>query len=348
MKIAYFVPSLDAKGPIFVVKSLSDLLINKGHEIIIYYFDDKKKINFNCKTEKISIDQKIDFDYFDILHSHCLRPDIYLSKWKSHIKKAKIISTLHQDTYQSFKYDYNVLLAKLFTIYWCHIQSKFDMVISISNQLRNLYNQKIKTELVTIYNGCEIQLNNDYKSEYTNIISQKKNEGYNIIGTYAYVTKRKGLDQIIKALPILENCIFVIIGDGPEIMNLKALAKKLSVDKRVIFVPHQDKPYNYLSYIDVYVMPSYSEGFGLAMVEAAFAKKAIICSDLPSFHEIFPNGEALFFKFNNALSLKDQISESLDNKEKFGNSAFNRVNNCFRTDIMADHYEFLYRKLIQR
>ena len=95
MKIAYFVPSLDAKGPIFVVKSLSDLLIKREHEIIVYYFDEKEQIKFNCKTEKIAMNQKIDFDYFDILHSHCLRPDIYLSKWKKHIKHAKIISTLH-------------------------------------------------------------------------------------------------------------------------------------------------------------------------------------------------------------------------------------------------------------
>ena len=39
----------------------------------------------------------IDFEQYDIIHSHCLRPDMYIARWKKKINRAKLVSTLHQD-----------------------------------------------------------------------------------------------------------------------------------------------------------------------------------------------------------------------------------------------------------
>ncbi len=56
-------------------------------------------------------------------------------------------------------------------------------------------------------------------------ILEKKKE-YKILGTYAFVTSRKGLDQIIKVLPYLQEYVFIIIGEGPDIKELKLLSQK--------------------------------------------------------------------------------------------------------------------------
>lgn len=345
MKIAYFLPSLDSKGPIIVVKMLTELLVQKGHIVTVYYFDDIVKVHFNCEIKKISFNDKIDFDYYDILHSHCLRPDIYLVKWKKYIHKAKIVSTLHQDTFQSFKYEYNRITSFFFTLFWCLIQSKFDNVVCISKQIEKKYCRIILTKVLTIYNGCSIEegnTNNDIS-----LALSKIKEKYHVIGTYAYVTKRKGLEQVINSLLFLPDYAFVIIGDGPEILNLKKIAKKNSVEERVFFFSFQEKPYLYLKYFDLYIMPSYSEGFGLSMVEAALCKRPIVCSNLDSFHEIFPNREAIFFQPKNINDLQMKIKECYNMKELYSLKAYMRVVNAFTDKVMASNYEKLYNSILK-
>lgn len=346
MNIAYIVPSLDAKGPIIVTKLLSDYFVKNGHHVVVYYFDDIIQLKFNCRTERISTKEKIKFDSFDILHSHCIRPDMYLKKWKKQITRAKIVSTLHQDTYQSFKFEYNALLATIFTFHWTSIQSHFDCVVAISNQLKNLYQKRIKTQIRTIYNGCETIFDDEADPAFLDLIKKKKDCGFKIIGTYAYITKRKGVNQMISAIKSLKDYVAVIIGDGPEIVHLKQQATTDGVIDRTIFIPHQKKPYNYLKLFDVYIMPSYSEGFGLAMVEAALSHKAIVCTNLESFHEIFPKNEALFFEPDNITDLKDKIETAYLQNQELGMRSYRRAKEVFTTDIMGAKYEQLYKTLI--
>lgn len=345
MKIAYILPSLRNQGPIIVVKSLSDYLVQHGCEVDIYYFDDYPGMPFSCATRRIRMNEPIDFDKYDIIHSHCLRPDKYVVKWKNSIHHSKVISTLHQDTYRSFSYQYNFLLSKLFTWYWCRLQSQFDAVISISNQLKDIYNEKVKTDVVTIYNGCPTDFEKKKDCCLVDKLKSIKSQ-YKLLGTYAFVTRRKGLDQILKTLPYLTEYAFVIIGEGPDIDRLKQISAEFDITDRVFFFPYQKNPRNYLPYFDIYVMASYSEGFGLSMVEAALAKRAIVCSNLPSFDEIFPNNEASFFKLNNRDSLKNAILKAYDAKELYGMKAYDRCYNFFTSDKMGENHLAFYRKIL--
>lgn len=347
MKIAYILPSLRNQGPIIVVKNIVDYLVEWGVEIDVFYFDDfPSAMYFNCPVKKISMKTLLDFEQYDIVHSHCLRPDIYVAKWKKKLNRAKMISTLHQDTYRSFRYQYNFIQSHLFTKYWCFIQSKFDAVVSISEQLKKEYEGCIKAPITTIYNGCVINMDGEGDSGIVRSILEVKKK-YKILGTYAFVTPRKGLDQIIKALQYLQEYVFIIIGEGPNIKDLKLLSQKLRVSDRVIFFSYQKNPCNYLPYFDVYVMPSYSEGFGLSMVEAALAKKAIVCSDIPSFHEIFQNNEACFFKLQDIESLQKAIIKAYENRNVMGELAYERAYNHFTTQRMAENHLSYYQKLLR-
>ena len=344
MKIAFILPSLINNGPIVVVNNVVKYLKSYVEQIDVYYFDATPAMDFDCPVYKIRMNQAIDFDKYDIIHSHCLRPDKYVIKWRKKIKNAKIITTLHQDTFRSFQYQYNIALAYLFTRYWCHLQSKFDGVISISNQLKDGYQSYIHSKLTTIYNGCII---NEDSNLDASIISKQMEvkEKYKLLGTYAFVTRRKGLEQILKALIELPDYAFMIIGDGPDIARLLLLSKQTGISDRVYFIPYQKKPYNYLANIDVYVMPSYSEGFGLSMVEAALAKKSIVCSELPSFHEIFNNDEACFFELDNIDSLKRSIILAYENKLKLGERAYNKASDMFTAQRMAENHLKYYQNL---
>lgn len=346
MKIAYILPSLRNQGPIVVVKNIVDFLVEWGHDVEIFYLDETpSKMEFKCPAWHIKMKIHIDFDRYDVIHSHCLRPDVYVFRWRKRIHRAKIVSTLHQDTYHLFCDRYNPVAARLLTACWCYIQSKFDGVISISNLLRASYQKRIKAPITTLHNGCVMKLDRKTDGRIAEILTQVKST-YKLLGTYAFVVHCKGLVQVIQILPHLQDYAFAVIGEGPEISILKEQARTLGVADRVYFIPYQENPCNYLPYFDVYMMPSYSEGFGMAMVEAALGGKAIVCSDISVFHEIFNEDEVRFFTLDNTDSLQRAIHSAYIDREKLGKAAYVKANSEFTAQKMAENHKKYYDKLL--
>ena len=348
MKIAFIVPSLINKGPVIVVCNLVKYLKGKVELIDVYYFDEASStLSFDCNVYQISKSELINFDKYDIVHSHTLRADVYVNKWRKNIHRAKIISTLHQDTFNSFSIRYNRIVSLILTLYWCYIQRHFDGVISISNQLKKKYNRLLSEKITTIYNGCNIDSYN-VNIEIENLILSHKEKGYKILGSYAYITQGKGLSQVINILNLLPDYFFVIIGEGPYLAKLKKTVEKLNISDRVIFIPYLKAPYSYLQFLDIYMMPSYSEGFGLAMVEAALAKKSIVCSNIPSFHEIFNQSEVAFFDLDNSDSLIQAIKLAYIERDNRGELAYHKANMFFTAEKMADNHLFYYIEKIAK
>lgn len=343
MKIAFIVPSLVNEGPIVVVHSLVVNLLNKVDLIHVYYFDEKHGLNFPCQTIKIKMDEPINFNSYDVIHSHCFRADKYLAKWSRKVKNKNFISvsTLHQDTFQTFSYEYNRLITYLLTYYWLNIQKKMDVVCAISNQLQNKYAPYFK-KLVRIYNGCSLlDLPSNLDADFLKNIEKLKKK-YKILGTYALITRRKGIIQVLRFLENNPDYAFVVIGEGPALGELKEYVDKMKLNNRVLFHPYVKVPYYYLSNVDVYVIPSYSEGFGLSMVEAALQKKAIVCSDILSFNEIFSKEEASFFTLDNKISFEKAIYKAYENRLQMGEAAYCKATLKFTASIMAENYLSLY------
>ncbi|RXM46305.1 glycosyltransferase, partial [Flavobacterium sp. YO12] len=159
---------------------------------------------------------------------------------------------------------------------------------------------------------------------YVDKINELKERELVIIGSYAALNKRKGIDQIVRLLDIRDDLSLVFIGEGKEIKNLQYLAQSLGVADRLVFLPYTLKPYGYVHLFDIYAMPSRSEGFGLALVEAALTKTSIICSDIPVFHEIFNEDEVSYFKLEDIDSLNVAVTEALNKRSLKSNNAFEK------------------------
>lgn len=347
MKIAYILPSLRNQGPIVVTKNIVDFLVGWGHEPEVFYLDETlSKMEFKCPVRRIKMGTPIDFNRYDIIHSHCLRPDIYVWWWKRRIRKAKTVSTLHQDTFHLFRDKYNPLLAWSYAMFWSHVQSRFNGVVSISDLLKQAYLKRIKTPMTTIHNGCTVRMNGTVDKKIAEALTKAKST-YRLLGAYAFIVPCKGLNQVVWALPNLREYAFAVMGEGPEVDNLKRLSQELDVLDRTFFFPYQKAPYNYLPYFDVYMMPSYSEGFGMAMVEAALAGKAIVCSDIPVFHEIFSGEEAHFFTLNDTASLCRSIHSAYENRVRLGEAARTKANTEFTAERMAKNHVKYYQNLIK-
>jgi glycosyltransferase involved in cell wall biosynthesis len=97
----------------------------------------------------------------------------------------------------------------------------------------------------------------------------------------------------------------------------------------------------------VYAATSRYEPFGLAPLEAALSRCAIVANDIPSFREIWGDA-AYYFKSNNAASLFEALNGLAEDRElrlKYANLAYNRARESFSADRMVDEYLDLYQKL---
>lgn len=94
-------------------------------------------------------------------------------------------------------------------------------------------------------------------------------------------------------------------------------------------------------------MCSRSEGFGLALVEAALTKASIVCSDIEVFREIFNDTQVSYFVLDDVKSLSNAIDVALSDKGVLkGIEAYTRSLEKFSGEAMADNYLHIYKSVI--
>jgi glycogen synthase len=98
----------------------------------------------------------------------------------------------------------------------------------------------------------------------------------------------------------------------------------------------------------IYIATSQYEPFGLAPVEAALSRCAIIASDIPSFREIWGN-TAYYFRSNDPQSLEAALQRLHSDPElcaSYGQLAYQRARQRYTTTRMTDEYLHLYQALL--
>jgi len=115
-----------------------------------------------------------------------------------------------------------------------------------------------------------------------------------VIGALGRLDEIKGFDVLLRAAAGLRDqgvdFRLRLAGDGPEMGALKALSQGLGLDGRVEFVGWVRNPGNFLRTIDLFVMPSRYESFGLVTIEAMAAGVPVIASDIEGPCEILKGG----------------------------------------------------------
>lgn len=99
----------------------------------------------------------------------------------------------------------------------------------------------------------------------------------------------------------------------------------------------------------VYAATSRYEPFGLAPVEAALSRCAIVANDIPTFREVWGD-DALYFHRNNALGLSEtltRLQEDAALRLDYANRAYQRALKRYTTDRMVDDYMTLYSNVAQ-
>jgi glycosyltransferase involved in cell wall biosynthesis len=128
---------------------------------------------------------------------------------------------------------------------------------------------------------------------------------------------------------------------------------KLAVDElRLAFRGRQTESQLRMLYsrASIYAATSRYEPSGMAALEAAFSRCAILANDIPSFREIWGD-DAIYFRANDADSLAEvihQLSAKQDLCRGYGNRAFQRARERYTANRMTDEYLQCYSALLGR
>jgi rhamnosyl/mannosyltransferase len=164
----------------------------------------------------------------------------------------------------------------------------------------------------------------------------------------------KGLDRLIRVMPRLPNCIFVVAGNGPMEAEWRALARQLGVADRVQFIgspSDADLPAIYRA-ADVYVLPATSraEAFGVAILEAMASELPVVCTNVGTATAwINQDGVTGFVTppdDNDALGVAIEKLHDASLRELMGAAARERVLAEFTQERMIERVEDMYRTML--
>ncbi len=137
--------------------------------------------------------------------------------------------------------------------------------------------------VVVVPNGFSPASAKEYPAEEIEKLKQEigKKEGDIFLLSVSRLVQQKGIDTIIRALPLLPpNIHLLVVGDGAERDKLEALMRELKVNERVVFVGQVDRTMTakYRNVADIFVSPSRSEGQGIAFVSTMVSGLPLIAT----------------------------------------------------------------------
>ncbi len=148
--------------------------------------------------------------------------------------------------------------------------SQFEAIYTPGDELSKIVNSwKLKSEASVIENGveCVPSLPKNFASKYD-------------VVTVTRLVAWKNVDLLIRACKIA-GCKLVVVGDGPELENLRTLAYELEVECSFMGQVSHEVVRNVLSNSEIFVLVSNYEGQSFALTEAMMVGKPILVSEIP-------------------------------------------------------------------
>lgn len=291
-KIVFLIDNLKGGGAEKAIKIIVEGLYEKGFNPIVILLENQQDYILKDGIEVYSLSQimnKFNFIglYFKLLKLlRQLKPDIIYAT----NSKAQILSLLSKPFFNTKRiiniqvdltkqYEGREYIFNFYNKLLNYADSYSFISYGIYDNLKNKIPQKDKVFIPNAIDFDEIDrlkienIEDKYKS-----IFEKK-----VFITIGRLTEQKGQWILLEAFSkIKEDSNLIILGSGEKEEELKKLAKKLGIEKRVFLLGFQKNPFKFLYNADIFVLSSLWEGFGNVIVEAMRCELPIISTDCPS------------------------------------------------------------------
>jgi len=153
-------------------------------------------------------------------------------------------------------------------------------------------------------------------------------------------------DLLIKETPAK----LLLVGDGPERISIEMLCRKLGNCEHVRFLGKQDAVEDLLAIADLFVLPSETESFGLAALEAMACEVPVISSNAGGIPEINIDGQTGFLSpvgdYADMAAKAAWLLADEDRLKVFKKQAYAHAQ-TFSIDNILPRYEAFYRQVLQ-
>lgn len=290
----------------------------------------------------------------DLLHVHYAIPHAYAGYMAKQMLKDEgiiipMVTTLHGTDITLVGNHPFYKPAVSFSI------NKSDVVTSVSQSLKDdtykLFN--IKKEIHVIPNFIEL---NKHRNESTiscqRSVMAKKEE--RIVTHISNFRKVKRIPDIIKIFYKIQQQIpakLMMVGDGPEKVKAENLCAELGIEDKVIFFGNSNEIDQILSYSDLFLLPSETESFGLAALEAMAWSVPVISSNSGGLPEVNFDGVSGYLSdVGNIDEMADNAIKILENETTLATFKANALDVAKQFDIknILPLYEKLYQEAIEK
>lgn len=201
---------------------------------------------------------------------------------------------------------------------------------------RYLESRQIETPITILPTGIPIESFTPRKELVTDLREQYGKDVDYLLCTVSRMAKEKNVEFQLRGLVLLKEALqkqqktvrYLMIGDGPQLAELKVIAKRLGLEKEVVFVGkvENERIAAYLKACDLFAFSSKSETQGIVLLEAMAAGKPIVAVKASGVEDMVVDSVTGYMTQENEATWKDRILAILDNlpeRERMGRAAQN-------------------------
>lgn len=302
-----------------VATELGMALADKGHEVHFITYNQPVRLDYlshKLHFHRVLVEEYPLFEYqpyelalstkmvevvkkyeLEVLHVHYAIPHAYAAYMAKQMLKekgiyVKVVTTLHGTDITLVGSHPTYKTAVEFSI------NNSDVVTAVSNNLKDTTNQlfNINKKIQVVYNFIDVEkYSKAEEDECQRGALAAPNE--RILTHISNFRPVKRVEDVIKIFYEVQKEIpskLLMIGEGPERKKAELLTKKLGIRNKVFFLGNSTEIDKILCYSDVFLLPSETESFGLAALEAMAAKNAVISTNTGGLPEVNLHGETGF------------------------------------------------------
>ena len=285
----------------------------------------------------------------DILHVHYAIPHAYAAYMAKQMLKEKgidikVVTTLHGTDITLVGSHPNYKTAVEFSI------NNSDSVTTVSESLKNdtlrLFN--IKKEIKVIHNFIDFE-------KYPEIKSPECQRGSIAAEDERIITHVSNLRPVKRPMDVIDvfykiqkeiSAKLLLVGEGPERENIENKAKELGIFNKILFLGNSNEVNKLLCYSDLFLLPSATESFGLAALEAMAAKTPVISTNSGGLPEVNIHGVTGYLSdvgdTDDMAKNGIKILKDVQKLQEFKLRAFEQAQK-FSLDKILPYYKEVYR-----
>ncbi|HSR67350.1 MAG TPA: N-acetyl-alpha-D-glucosaminyl L-malate synthase BshA [Acidobacteriota bacterium] len=338
----------------FISSSLPNRLMELGDNV---FFHEVEPMNYPLfeyvpydlalATKMVDVASSHDLD---LLHVHYAIPHAisgYLAREMMRPRCLPVITTLHGTDITLVGKDHSYLSITRFGI------EQSDGVTAVSEFLRQATLEEFcDCDIRTIPNFVDVE--RVRRMDSPELRSRFAPNGEKVLVHTSNFRPVKRVEDVIRVFEQVQRqvpAVLLMMGDGVERSKAQYLAKQLGLSKKIFFMGMVGMVESYLSICDLMLLPSETESFGLAALEAMACEVPVVATDVGGLPEVVtPGSNGYLCRLGDVDEMAAKALEILhpDNLPRYAQNARRTAVDVFSIDKVVPKYEEYYQEVLDR